>query len=369
MKNKIVELLSGFTKNIQSCGLNSSSHVLVACSGGSDSMLLLYLMIQARNLGIIKKVSAAHINHNIRSSSEDDEMCVVNYCNKNDVPVFVRQTNPEEIDSFGLGTEAGARYIRYNFFDNIILLEDIDILVTGHHVQDRLETMMMRICDSTANISSLSSPSEYQRYQSISNEKRVDYSHNVFIIRPLIHLWPEEISLLRVDSLVPFVQDKSNFETVYLRNKFRHHVIPVIKEHSSHNGAIAKSLKQLQDDADVYNYLLDEKIKNIVVEEYSNAIVLDLKSFECMPDKICLAILHSVNKNLHSQFRFNSIFIHQVLKEIRIVMSGSLTPGKSHRAVISQRRRVEVSKDKVYIMLTEDDPKHVRWSTFQTKEK
>ena len=189
-----------------------SDSVIVACSGGPDSMALLSLVIKLKKeTGI--KVIVAHINHNVRSESESEKDFVYNYCVSNDL--IFEYMKIENYDGYNFENEARDR--RYSFFDKLANKYNCKYVLTAHHGDDLIETILMRIVRG----SSLKGYSGFSRISS-----RDGYS----IFRPLIHMTKDEI--LEYDKLngIDYVIDKTNFLDVHTRNRYRKYILPDLKK-------------------------------------------------------------------------------------------------------------------------------------------
>ena len=189
-----------------------SDSVIVACSGGPDSMALLSLVVKLKKeTGI--KVIVAHINHNVRSESESEKDFVYNYCVSNDL--IFEYMKIENYDGYNFENEARDR--RYSFFDELVNKYNCKYVLTAHHGDDLMETILMRIVRG-------SSLGGYSGFSRIS--VRDGYS----IIRPLIHMTKDEI--LEYDKLngIDYVIDKTNFLDVHTRNRYRKYILPDLKK-------------------------------------------------------------------------------------------------------------------------------------------
>ena len=188
-----------------------SDSVIVACSGGPDSMALLSLVVKLKNeIGI--KVIVAHINHNVREESESEKSFVYDYCLKNDL-IFEYM----KIDCYdGYNFENEARDRRYSFFDKLVKKYNCRYVLTAHHGDDLMETILMRIVRG-------SSLGGYSGFSRVSDRE------GYCILRPLIHMTKDEI--LQYDKMngIDFVIDKTNFLDVHTRNRYRKYILPVLK--------------------------------------------------------------------------------------------------------------------------------------------
>lgn len=183
-------------------------YVVVACSGGPDSMFLLDLLYRLNY-----RIVVAHVNHNVRSESDDEYRFLEDYCKEKNI-IFegtkILDYPRENFHDF-------ARKYRYRFFEEILHKYHAPYLFTAHHGDDLMETILMRI-------SRGSSLRGYAGFQLVT--KREDYQ----IIRPLVSFTKDEILALALKDNIPYVHDLSNENDHYLRNRFRHHLLPLLKQ-------------------------------------------------------------------------------------------------------------------------------------------
>ena len=192
-----------------------SDSVIVACSGGPDSMALLSLVVRLKKeVGI--KVIVAHINHNVRLESESEKDFVHDYCLKNDL--IFEYMKIEEYDGYNFENEARDR--RYGFFDKLVKKYNCRFVLTAHHGDDLMETILMRLVRG-------SSLKGYSGFSRIS--ERDDY----VIFRPLIHMTKNEILEYDEENGIEYVIDKTNFLDVHTRNRYRKYILPVLKNEDS----------------------------------------------------------------------------------------------------------------------------------------
>ncbi len=179
--------------------------ILVAVSGGPDSMYLLYKLSKSLKYSPI----VLHVNYNFRKESLDDQKVVEDYCSKNDLELYVLNVSDKEHEKFKSfkNKQALAREIRFNFFLEKSKELNINKLYIGHNKDDFLETAIMQ-----------DERSKMFLYYGI--KKRSSYK-SLKIIRPLISLWKEDIIKKCKRANIPFIIDLSNFEKKYLRNKIR----------------------------------------------------------------------------------------------------------------------------------------------------
>lgn len=186
--------------------------VLVAVSGGADSMLLLHLMLNLPN-DYKPKILVAHVNHKLRLESEEEEAFVKEYCVRNAIKCCSTQWEDE---SRFLGTEKKARDFRYHFFFEVQEAEGVDSILTAHHGDDQAETLLMRMGKGT-------------QLKSLSGIAPISVRDGMRLIRPLLNFSKDEIVEACLELNVPFFEDKSNATLDYQRNRIRHTVLAPYK--------------------------------------------------------------------------------------------------------------------------------------------
>ena len=130
--------------------LHRGMHVLVACSGGPDSLALLDILLRLRGR-LRLALTVAHFEHGIRgASSEGDASFVAAFCKERGVPCFIGHGDvPSAARAQGKSLELAARELRYAFFGQTMARVGADVLATAHHADDQAETVLMRILRGT----------------------------------------------------------------------------------------------------------------------------------------------------------------------------------------------------------------------------
>ena len=184
--------------------------IIVACSGGADSVCLLYVLYK---LGY--KVILAHVNHHKRIESETEEDAMRNFANELNIPFELLEYHYDGMDNF----HNDSHNARYNFFRGLCKKYDTNSIATAHHQDDQIETVLMKSMEGSnlygyGGIAIVNDDGEYK------------------IIRPLLCVDKDEIySYAKKNNLIYF-EDKSNQEDDFLRNRIRHHVVPLLKKES-----------------------------------------------------------------------------------------------------------------------------------------
>lgn len=186
--------------------------LFLACSGGLDSVVLGYLLKEAGY-----SFEVLHANFQLRGEeSKRDEEFVVSLAKKWNVKIEVRRFDTEEAMSIsGTGLQETARNLRYNWFDQV--LQNVDFngkwLLTGHHADDQVETVMMNFFRGTG-IAGLRGMKE-------KNGNR---------IRPLLSVFRNELEAYAQHHQIEWVEDSSNKSSAYTRNFFRLELLPEIEK-------------------------------------------------------------------------------------------------------------------------------------------
>jgi tRNA(Ile)-lysidine synthase len=204
-------MINAFKKFIEENHLfNSDEKILLAVSGGIDSMVMADLFLK---LGC--KTGILHCNFSLRSNESDsDESFVRDYAESHSLPFFtVRFDTTEYSKKNGLSVQMAARELRYNWFEKIRRENGYDFIAVAHNLNDNIETLIINLTRGTglAGMSGM---------RIINNN----------IIRPLLFATRGEIVNYSIENNIRFREDKSNADTKYIRNKVRHLIIPVLKE-------------------------------------------------------------------------------------------------------------------------------------------
>jgi len=231
-KKRIETIIVGGAKN-------KCLKIGVAVSGGSDSMCLLHFC-HAQGLQVI----AVNIDHSTRQGeSAKDSRFVAEYCKTNGIKLSAHIVDAPKIARQNkLNFEAAARTIRYEIFEVLINDGIIDVVLTAHHSADQAETVLLhalRGCGGTG----LTGIKDYP---------------NKGIYRPLIMTSKAEINVYLAAHNVPYITDKSNFDTTNDRNYLRHKVLPLLeKRFSGCTERLAHLAAALKEDEDFINSFLN----------------------------------------------------------------------------------------------------------------
>jgi tRNA(Ile)-lysidine synthase len=178
--------------------------LLLACSGGVDSMVLLYLL-QKSNYSI----AVAHCNFLLRETASDrDAAFVSGYCIAHGLQYFEQSFKTKDhAKTKGISTQMVARELRYQWFDTLKNDHEFTHLLTAHHLDDQLETFLINLGRG-------------------SGIKGLSGIPDQIILRPLLKVSKEDIMAYAKENKISWREDASNAEEDYLRNQLRHQLIP-----------------------------------------------------------------------------------------------------------------------------------------------
>ena len=244
-------MLIEFKKYIDKHNLiEKDDKILLALSGGVDSMVLANLLLAvSRQLSANSQIFFAHCNFHLRGEDSDrDESFVTDFAIENNIPLFVKHFDTETYArDNSLSIEMAARELRYAWFEELRNLHDINKVALAHHGDDQIETFFIN----------------FLRGSGIKGLKGMK-PQNDFYIRPLLWSNRNQIEKFAKENGIRWVEDYTNNETIYLRNKIRHQIIPLFDELKDNaRQSLNFSINCLSSENELYRCLIDEKISDI----------------------------------------------------------------------------------------------------------
>ncbi len=229
--------------------------ILLAVSGGLDSMVMLDLFRRTGNA-----IGVAHGNFGLRDTESDgDETFVSGYCSGHGVPFYSRAFKIKNYaEETGLSIQMAARELRYDWFSSLMEKEKFHWLATAHHINDNIETILMRWVhgggiDQLAGIP-------------VRNEK---------VIRPLLFATREEIQEYAAVNNIKWREDSSNAKADYQRNFVRHRIVPLLREiNPSLEATFAASLEKVTGGHEMMQRGL-EQLKDSITRTEGHSFYID----------------------------------------------------------------------------------------------
>lgn len=263
-KKEVVKVLQQFIRNIEEKQLiMHGQRVLLAVSGGIDSMVLLHLFERSEfDYGLV------HCNFHLRGEESDgDESFVHEQVEQHGIPCFFKDFDTEEYASVrGISIEMAARELRYEYFEKIRQEHSFDLIATAHHRDDLIETFFLNLSRKTG-IHGLTG----------IREKAGN------LIRPLLFASREDIENYAQKHFIEYREDSSNNEIVFQRNFIRHKILPLFSEmNPAFKKNILASISNLKDAEQVYTSFLNQEIED-VVKEKNDEIQIDISLLRTTP--------------------------------------------------------------------------------------
>ncbi|OWP83751.1 tRNA lysidine(34) synthetase TilS, partial [Flavobacterium davisii] len=235
----------------QNLSFLNGKHLLLAVSGGIDSIVLLDLFSKL-NL----QIAIAHCNFQLRGDeSNKDEEFVKFKSQKLKIKSFIKNFETQiYANDNKLSIQQAARELRYNWFYELLNTQGFDYLLTAHHLDDSLETFLINFTRGTG-IEGLTGIPEI-------NDK---------IVRPLLIFSREEIEKYATENKIQWREDASNASDKYFRNKIRHHVVPILKELNTNLlGSFQNTLKNLHQTESLANDSIKKEFDKIAIKKENN---------------------------------------------------------------------------------------------------
>ena len=211
-----------------------NTRVLVAVSGGLDSVTLLNLIAQVAPI-LSLEVFVVHMNHNLRNKeSENDVTFAKNLSNNLGFKYFIGNHTLKNNDNKQIASlEALCRKARYNFFTKTAIKLKSSIVILGHTIDDQIETILMNFIRGSG-VKGLRG----MKFISLRNENKKD----IRFFRPLLDITKNELIKYCQKQSLTFRKDSSNDLLTFTRNRMRHEIIPLLKKE---NPLLIKSISQL----------------------------------------------------------------------------------------------------------------------------
>lgn len=258
-------------------GIRHRDTLCIGVSGGPDSMALLDLTMKLKKeLDLVLVV--AHVNHNVREESKEEEAYLRDFCKENGLHFECYKIEHYGDDNF----HNEARTIRYNFFDQVCKDYNAKFLLTAHHGDDLIETILMRIVRGST-------------LKGYSGFSRVVEKEDYTILRPLITVTKEDLTNYCENNNIKYFIDKSNLKDVYTRNRYRKYILPFLKDEDKM--VHEKFLKFSETLMEYNNYI--EREMNLVINKVFKNGVLDIPRFKELDHLIQTKIISSILEKIY----------------------------------------------------------------------
>lgn len=317
---------------------NKGTPILVACSGGIDSMALVHILKKLNY-----KIGIAHCNFQLRDAESDaDELFVEQYAQTHQIPFFsIKFDTTAYKKNNKQSTQMAARELRYEWFETIRKNNNYHSIATAHHLDDQIETILLNIAKGTG----------IKGLNGIKNKSN-------FIIRPLLGVSKKEILEYVTAENILYREDSSNASDYYQRNKIRHHITPKLLEINTN---LYETISDFASNMQDYQILVDEQLNQLKKKylSYKNEII-SIKINGIRNHKAGKTILFLLLNN----YGFNKDQIHQIF-ETKNISKQFLS--ESHRIITDRTELIltPIESQQVNHLLFEKLPPTIIYNSYK----
>lgn len=305
-------LLRGMVKTVRRERLfEKGQHLLVALSGGPDSVALLSLLHTCAPAWRLL-LSAVHFNYGLRGhESEEDASFVAELCGRLHIPLHIHRLTLArgEKSARTSSRQEQARDLRYDAMQQLALDLHVDRVALGHTADDQAETVLMWML----------------RGAGLAGLGGMPYRREHLFVRPLLDATRQDILAYLEDHTLPFRTDSSNGQSVYFRNRIRQELLPVVKK------LAPAAVRVLQRQADVLReedrfleLLVSESWPRLVVEQAEGALSMDRLGLVTLPLALQRRLVRQVLRRMHPRGKSPGLrTVSTVLNQVVQARSGA----------------------------------------------
>lgn len=313
--------------------IEKGDRIVVGVSGGPDSLCLLSLLNSLKDKYELRLI-VVHINHSLREEADFEENYVKEIATKLNLNFFSKKVDINMLSKERkCSTEEVARNVRYEFFREVLEKTNSNKIAVAHNKNDNAETVLMNIIRGSGN----------------TGVSGIDNKNND-IIRPLICISRNEIEKYCEEKSLTTMIDKTNFETVYTRNKVRNLVIPMLKEI---NPDIIESLNRfseiVRDEEEFIEEYAEEIYNKIVIHNEDELYIEKDEFFKLkvgLKRRILRMAIYEFNKSL-KDVSFKTV--NNAIDEIEHSQNGNIIKIVPGVKIFVQYNKLKFIKEKIEI--------------------
>ena len=301
--------------------------VLAALSGGVDSMTLLNILLELKDEYNLK-ISAAYINHNLRGKESDrEEKFIREYLKKRSLRFFIKSIDKSYWDNLkSESIEMAARNVRYLFFNETALKNNIDFIATAHNLNDRIETYFLQLF----------------RAGGIDTLRSIPIK-NKNIIRPLLTVSRDEIEKYIYNKNIEFIEDSSNKKNIFKRNIIRNKLLPIFREiHPDYEKSFLHVFSFMKEEENFIKHITLKCYHKLKISESNNNIALNINKYKNLPAVIQKNLIKLILKKI----KLPSLLNIALLRELS---------GSKERYIYKKSNFYSISKSHLIWFLNKSD--------------
>ena len=345
---------SAFQTNLEKLNVRKEDKILLAVSGGMDSIVMTDLFFRVN-----RPFSIAHCNFKLREKeSDDEEMFVKQLSEKYEVKYFIKHFDTKKFsEEESVSIQMAARKLRYDWFEKLRIENDFGFIATAHHKNDNTETVLLNLVRGKGIEGLIGIPSK-----------------NNFIIRPLLFASRDAIKEYALQQNLEWRDDSSNSLDKYQRNFIRHKIVPLLSEINPSLENAISNVSAFAEETILLAKESIEKYRNEIIAKSGDEVIINTeKIFNHHAKKTLLY-------HLLKEFHFNSSQIELIASEKE--KSGIVFYSDSHRLLINRRNLIitsctKIINDQIFVLKADDRELHFNdesiflkhLSTYTTSEK
>lgn len=305
--------------------IDTNLSYLAAVSGGRDSVVLAELLHRG---GYCFEI--AHCNFHLRGDECDrDEQFVRRLASAYGVPCHVAQFDTEAYASEKkLSTEMAARELRYGWFEQIRQERGLDRIAVAHHRDDAIETFFINLLRG-AGLAGLCGMK----------------AENGHVVRPMLHISREEIDRFVAEEKLEYVDDRTNATDLYLRNRIRHQLVPLMRElNPSFDSVMGQNLKNLCDANEIYQNTVATILGDIITHRQDGIDEIAIADIEKLSPQSTLLF------ELLRPYGFNADTVGEILAGLNgesgrqwLSSSSATSGGATHYQLVKDRETLQIT--------------------------
>jgi tRNA(Ile)-lysidine synthase len=283
------DLITITRQKLATLGVIKTSSLILGLSGGLDSMTLAYVLRTLQTEGVFARLVFCHVNHKLRAEeSNADAEFVRSIARDWNVESEIVELGVAELSDIKTnGSEASARSARYTAFERVAARLGIDTIVTAHTANDQAETVLMRLMRGAGP----------RGLGGIPRERKLN--SQLRVIRPWLNVSREQIARFAFERSIRHHEDSTNATSIYLRNRVRHELLPVMQSMSP--APLVETLGRVADMMGQQSRYFDAEAQMLFFQEEASATRrrkdIELHLFTQAPRPIKFAALELLMKH------------------------------------------------------------------------